>query len=97
MVCPAGGGGMSGPPLNSANDAAVSRVLVDGWTCTPCIPGATIQPGSELRCDHWVSGEKMPGTVVSLKPGGGCRRGSEYATFFGSVSAVLNRLIPYGK
>ena len=61
------------------------------------MPGATIQPGSELRWDHWVSGEKIPGTVVSLKPGGGCKRGSEYAMFFGNVSALLNRLMPYGK
>src|SRR5271163_4513133 len=97
MCCPAGGGAMLGPPINSAKDAGVSRVAVAGWTCTPCIPGATTHPGSELRWDHGVSGEKIPGTVVSLKPGGGCKRGSEYAMFFGNVSALLNRLMPYGK
>ena len=66
MLWPSGGGEMFGPPINSANDAGVNRFAVAGWTCTPCMPGAAIHPGSELRCDHGVSGEKIPGTVVSL-------------------------------
>jgi hypothetical protein len=66
MLRPCGGGSMFGPPINSANDAGVNRFAVAGWTCTPCMPGATIHPGSELRWDQGVSGEKIPGTVVSL-------------------------------
>src|ERR1700730_18752722 len=97
MFCPGGGGAILGPPINSARDAGVSRLAVAGRTFMPCIPGATTHPGSELRWDHGVSGEKIPGTVVSLKPGGGCRRGSEGAMFLVNVSAVLNRLIPDGK
>ncbi|COX84297.1 Uncharacterised protein [Mycobacterium tuberculosis] len=39
----------------------------------------------------------MPGTVVSLYPLGGCKRGSEYAISLGSVEAVLATFRPNGK
>ena len=66
MFCPGGGDAILGPPMSSANDSAVNKFAVADWTWTPCMPGATIHPGSELRCDHGVSREKIPGTVVSL-------------------------------
>ena len=68
---------MSGPPINSPNDSGVSMLAVNGCTSTPCIPGATVQPGSWLPCENNVSRDQMPGTVVSLYPPGGCKRGSE--------------------
>ncbi len=39
---------------------------VNGCTWVPCIPGATIQPGSWLPCENRVSRDQIPGTVVSL-------------------------------
>ena len=72
-------------------------LAVKGCTSTPCMPGATTQPGSWLPCENSVSRLKMPGTVVSLYPGGGCSRGSEYAICFGSVSAELNWFRPNGR
>ena len=41
------------------------------------LPGATIQPCSWLPCENSVSRDQMPGTVVSLYPGGGRSRSSE--------------------
>ena len=52
-------------------------LLMDVPRIVPCMPGATIHPGWVLRCDVGVSGDQMPGTVVSLYPFGGCSRSSE--------------------
>ena len=41
------------------------------------MPGATIHPGSWLPWLNRVSRAQMPGTVVSLYPGGGRNRSSE--------------------
>jgi hypothetical protein len=57
---------MSGPPINSDKDSGVNMFCVNGCTWAPCMPGATIQPGSWLPCENNVSREKTPGTVVSL-------------------------------
>ena len=68
---------MSGPPISSDSDCGVNRPAVVGPTCSPCIPGATPSRARVLPCDNGVSGDKIPGTVVSLYPVGGCSRGSE--------------------
>ncbi|CAG7225993.1 hypothetical protein PICSAR48_00168 [Mycobacterium avium subsp. paratuberculosis] len=76
-MTPGGGGAASGPPMSSASDSGVSMPAVNGWTSVPCIPGATTHPGSWLPWENGVSRAKMPGTVVSLYPGGGRSRSSE--------------------
>ncbi|PQM46040.1 hypothetical protein C1Y40_03782 [Mycobacterium talmoniae] len=68
---------MFGPPSSSASDSGVSMAAVKPPTWVFCIPGATIQPSELwLPCDVGVSLAKIPGTVVSLYPGGGRSRSS---------------------
>ena len=69
---------MSGPPINSASDSGRQHVRGERLHVDALHTRArTTQPGSWLPCENKVSRDQMPGTVVSLYPGGGCSLGSE--------------------